>query len=742
MLSIALLATALTVECLLVVSAVLSPIPITVDQNFVQTLFVPYQKAFVPQRDLFLYGMGIMLGMAIFACLLSIVRFVKVSKAWDLKSLTVLHLSVAFLMGHAAFVIISMGNPVWAWPMFWGALILGIFLTIFWPDILSGVPVLKKWAASLKIPSWALPLLCCVLIFLVIFMPDLQAVVAREYLTSHFRDWDISIAGAAYALTRGLLPCVDVYTSYGFGAAVMTAKILSVLHGFDYSRVLGILMWAGIVYFVLWFLLLRRFLASTVLAMAAVVFAMRVQMFNNAVGTFIYSVPMSSVFRFCFDIAVFWMLWMHIQSRRFVFLILGAFCVSLGLFHMFSTGLSMFLAFTLYAAASAFFPALGGRKDFTLWRNHCLAVVSIFLWLGLWFYWSVGDHALGPLFYKNLVDFSSYQARGAFNGLLIQPLINRNTLLGLGGFVLPLFYLATFLYAVGLVVRQKSKKADVLAGLLAFYGLWAHMYYIVMVTQWYTMAVPGVMVLFYWINEGLAKLPLAHSRKISIGLLAAMFYCMFTAPSFTAYPNLLNFSRNPLVDMRTAFRTDASTDPDFDKAIAYFLDNSELPYYSLGQKDAASIFGGDFADDKALKDYYAKDTAWPEDVAMIKRLTPSGGQAAVLSSFEVLFLQRSDRKPFFYYYPLINSRPLIEKNFTQTRLASYIQLKRVMDQIESRKPEYIFMEMIFLAPKVPEYYLNNFEDLILLVQYLRVHYEPAEYSHFLVAMKRKDIEGK
>ena len=61
---------------------------------------------------------------------------------------------------------------------------------------------------------------------------------------------------------------------------------------------------------------------------------------------------------------------------------------------------------------------------------------------------------------------------------------DQNLLMGLGGLLYPVYYLATFLYVAGMVVMGRARAADVFAGLLAFYGLETHTYYIVMVTQW------------------------------------------------------------------------------------------------------------------------------------------------------------------------------------------------------------------------------------------------------------------
>ncbi len=728
----------LSIELILLISALLNHVPVTVDFSFLHSIVWHYQRNFRPQRNLFLYVLWLGLGIGVYACLWWGMKFGNKRPKGDLKPFLMFHMLIVFLMGHAAFEVLAVGNPVWAWPVFWGAFVLGVLISIFWPEFISGISFLKNYYASLKISSWVGVVLGCLFIFLVIFMPDLQAVVAMVFMGEYFHNWDFSLFGTVYAIAQGLIPCVDVSSTYGFGASVMLAKIVNLMGGFEYSKLLGISMWVGIVYFVLWFLLLRRFLSSTLLAFGAIVWAMRMQMFNSTIDPIVWATVMSSVFRFCFDIGIFWMLWMHIQTRRTFFLAVGAFIVSLAVFHLLSTGAYIFLVFGLYACVSAFMPCLGGgSRDYAVWRNHALVIGSVFAWTGLWFYMTVGTHLFEGSFLKNLEGYNSYFIRGAFTGPLTAPLLGNGVLIGICGLLYPVFYLATFLYVAGEVIVGKASGRDVFAGLLAAYGLETHSYYILMVTQWYTMGLPGLFIFFYWLNKALEKVSVPWRKRIVCGLVVAALYCLMTSRWFIGYPNLLSLSRNPVVDSRTSFRVSIKQVPYFHQLLVDFPEGFKLSVNSLGEKDEQLRYEKDFADDAALKAYYTQQTAWPEDTALIRRLTPEGGKAAVLSSYELLLLQRANRKPFFYYFPLINSRPMTVRNFMVTCLFCYPQLQNVLDQLETQKPPYIFMERIFLTPQVPQAYFYEFDDLIVLLRYVLSNYEPVEIGKYLVAMKRK-----
>jgi len=731
MIMMALLAVVLSVEFMLGLSALLKHVPVAVDPTVLHSILWHYQAAFQPQRNLFLYVLWIAMGIGAYGCLWRVMKT-------DLKAFLIFHLVIVGLMLHAAFEIGAGGDPVWARPVFWGTLAVGVTATIFWPVLLGKISWLKNKTASWRISPWMGVVGAGVFIFLVIFMPDLQSVVAMEFLGNYFRNWDSGLFGTVYAITHGLRPGIEVYATYGFGASVMTAKMVNWMGGFEYTRVLAVLMWVGIIYFSLWFLFLRKFLASTLLALAAIVWAIQVQMFClDVMEPLIWSMPASSVFRYCFDIGVFWMLWRHIQTQRIIFLAAAAVFVSLGLYHLLSTGTYLFIMFTLYACLSAFLPGLGGSKNALQWGKHALVILSVLVWTAVWFYLTVGTHFWEGAFQRNLAEFNSYFVRGDFAVAFTWSALPGDFARGFGGLVLPVFYLATFLYAAGEVMARRACGRDVLAGLLAFYGLENHSYFLLLVNQWYTMGLPGVFLGFYWITKGLARFPDHWRRRVACGLLVAALYALMTNRFFTAYPNLLNLSRNPIVDSRTAIRIGPRQLPYFNVQVADFPETYKLPLNSLGDKDEQLKYEKDFSSHAALKVYYAQQTALREDSALIRRLTPDGGKAAVISSFELLFLQRADRKPFFYYFPLIKSRMLTGRNFMETFLFGYPQLQKVLDQLQTEKPAYIFMERIFLTPQVPSAYFYDFGEVVTLLRYVFLNYEPVETGKYLVAMKRK-----
>ena len=98
---------------------------------------------------------------------------------------------------------------------------------------------------------------------------------------------------------------------------------------------------------------------------------------------------------------------------------------------------------------------------------------------------------------------------------------------------------------------------------------------------------------------------------------------------------------------------------------------------------------------------------------------------------------QADRKPFFYYFPMIDSRQMRMRDFPLTSLWTAGRLKVNLRQLEEQKPPYVFMERIFLNRPVPQAYLYDSPGLMDVLNYINDGYEPVAYGRYLVAMKRK-----
>ena len=108
---------------------------------------------------------------------------------------------------------------------------------------------------------------------------------------------------------------------------------------------------------------------------------------------------------------------------------------------------------------------------------------------------------------------------------------------------------------------------------------------------------------------------------------------------------------------------------------------------------------------------------------------------ALISSYEVKILIQARRKPFFYIFPLVNSRPMRMRLFEVTHMWTTTQLNATIKQLEEKKPAFVFMERVYLAREIPSSFLYDMPPVCILDNYVRQHYEPYAYGKYLVAMK-------
>ena len=97
---------------------------------------------------------------------------------------------------------------------------------------------------------------------------------------------------------------------------------------------------------------------------------------------------------------------------------------------------------------------------------------------------------------------------------------------------------------------------------------------------------------------------------------------------------------------------------------------------------------------------------------------------------------QADRRPFFYYFPFMLSRPMKMRMFGFSILWTTDQLAVIMKQLEESKPTYVFIERIFLTRQVPQIYLDIFPEELHILNYLDKNYKPYQVGKYLAALKR------
>jgi hypothetical protein len=305
------------------------------------------------------------------------------------------------------------------------------------------------------------------------------------------------------------------------------------------------------------------------------------------------------------------------------------------------------------------------------------------------------------------------------------------------GFVIPMVYLLTLLIFLSRLVSNLSEKTEWFIVVLCFYGLGTFHYYIARSsgTNYDAVGLPFVFILGFWVKIGIDSMKENRRTAVRVILLVLAGWALFTTQLFLSYPNMINLSSNPLTDPKVALPL-PNGKPYFNHLFRDFEPELKLSVNSLGGTQEEILAESDFKDDAALVQYYRKNSSFTRDAALIASLTAHSDEVPLISGFEVEMLMQANRKPFFYYFPLLISRPMTMRCFEACSIYTMDQLVKTIKKLEDVKPPYVFMERIYMVNEVPRAYLFRFPSLIPLVNYVRTHYTPVAQGEYLVALKR------
>jgi hypothetical protein len=643
---------------------------------------------------------------------------------------------VTFLMVSAVFkVLVYFNSPQLAQWSLTALIILSIAGKIFYPE-------LKRSAAAiyqrLGLIAWApyADVWWVAVIVLFIYMPDLERVISMIFLGECLHHFDFLIMSVGWASLWGQVPYVDVISQYGVGLPIIFAKLTHVFGGFEYVPVLRAMMWFVIVYFILTYFFVRYWLKSALIAGVAFLLIFRLQMFHYGVSPLIWCTASASPIRFGLDILWMAALLQHMRSGKSRWLVLAALYSGFAPYYMTSGGMCVMVTFYVYLLALIFLPSMSPvpskrRAYYLCW---VLPLVSALVFFGATF----KAHILQKEFWHNLVDYMVvFSNRGAMP--MFESLKYRHFWAFFMSMVLPFTYIATLLYISAGLYLEKKKDERVFTALLCIYGLANYQYYVVRsaVTSYYVDVLPFILIVCFWFMRCLDFMPLVWQRRLKAAAVALSFYALLTNQNYLAYPNLLNFSRNPMTDNLVIQRW-----PDrqgyFNNLFKKVKEEDKLPVNDLGNAQEDMRTEDDFKNDAALVDYYHDHFNFPEDAALIRRLTASGERVALISSFETKVLIQAGRAPFFYHFPLLTSRPMTFRTFPADAAEIPSFQSDTISELEGRRPMYVFMEKVFLQDQLPASYEEYNARLLAIIAYVRAHYQPVEQGKYLVAMKRKD----
>ncbi len=617
-----------------------------------------------------------------------------------------------------------------------------LLMKLFWPEIglISGK--LSRRIAALAISPRAYDIFSLVVIAAFIYVPDLERVAAQLFIGEQFHHFDFFLMSPGWAYLNGQLPYVGAISQYGVGVPAVLSRLAFLFGGFDYLPVLKMIMVLVIGYYLLLYGFLRYWLKSIPLALAAFFVAFRLQMFHYGVSPLCWIYPSTTPLRFGLDIVWLGLLLAHLRTGRPLFLVIAGLYSGAAFYYMTSTGACVIGAFYFYLAALWLVPHLrrqyfaAGRQRALIMAGGASVIVSAFVL----FWLTLGDHVFSRTFWHNMGEYLDFFSHGHAGGVLpiYESLKYRHFWASLMGFVLPLAYLTAFFFVGTLVYLKKVRNEHFLAVVIAVYGLANYQYYVVRsaVTSYYMNALPFVLLAAFGLAVIARRLDAVWQKRVIWGSLLLSIYALTTNHNYISYPNMFNFSRNPMTDITVAQRY-----PDrrgyFNHLVKAIKEEDKLPVNSLGDAVEDIRTEDDFKNDQELKEYFHSEFDFTDDAELIRSLTKEGQGVAVLSSFETRVLMQAKRAPFFYHIPLITSQPMRLRAYPADAAHSPNFLKDTLGQLEKDKPEYVFMEKVFLRENIPASYQDGNPNIVAIAQYIRAHYTSVRQGKYLTAMKRK-----
>ncbi len=679
-------------QLLVIVVLVFSFIPIKLSP-FVATLFPLHQKGVLPEREMLFYRIFVLGAMALQTAGLWIFRRRLKEEQFtpSLVGLTAANLFWLLIQLFCVFKMMIIDPSAWAKYVFYVSLAGALATRVFWPEVrIWAVRFYENVIQSESAINWrrvwdvAFP----AFIVLLLFVPDMDKVLARMFYRDQFYHLDAFLMAPAWAYQQGLTLNMDVISPYSTVMPVVFSFLSKLVGGFNYHNVVALFIAATIAYYIVFYALLRRWLGSALLASFGTLLAIKLQMFHWGVSPLIWQFPTATVLRYIFDLPVLWCIWQHIRTAEEKYLWIASAVCGVAAAYIVDTGVYLNMTFVFYLIALYF---LSPQKVFVFPRDVFKTAVLVvmpgaiaFFILGL----IQGPNVLNPQMYTNMFEHASLFLQGWGSLPMYEGLKDRQFFAFIMGFVIPVVYTWTLVFVGALCVLRQIHWRNFFVVILCVYGLALYHYFVnrSAVSSYYVVCLPFVGVVCYWLDKVIARFGHRVRRSLHCLVFAAMLCAMMTSYLFTYYPNMFNLS------------------------------------------------GMDWEPEKK---FYKEEFNFERDAELIRSLTGPKDRVALISSFETKILMDAGRKPFFYYFPLLESQHMRLPQFRGTYLHTVDRMKKTLGQLEGSKPAYVFIERKLFKRQIHPDYYQYYQTLNILVEYLGAHYTVDQEGKYLVALKRK-----
>lgn len=665
-------------QILIVVAAVCSFIPIHTP-DFVQKLFPFYLNDVRPEREMTFYRLWIIAAIGLQAGWCWALRKKIEQKDLWRQFLPYLCITAGFVLIQifAVFKFLVFAGAGWAKAFFFIVLALSVTVQIFWPEVKAAIPRFLRFIQRIgTCPAFVSYGLFAVLLWILVW-PDVTAVAARMFVRDNFYHLDSLIMSPGWAHLNGLLLNLDVTSQYSLAIPVIVAGLLNIFGGFDYFNVIALIIGVCMAYYFCLFVFIQRWLGSKALSAAATLVFVKLQLFHWGVAPLVWQYPSATAFRHWPDILFFLCLITHIRKGQALWSYCAWAIVGLSIVWMTDVGVYLLAAMVLYRAASF---VIAKSNPVSIARTIVKEVVCVFV-LAVTLMLCLQPQTVFNLeFWNNQFEFAALFLQGWGALPMTEGLLDKQFLAFCMGFVIPVVYLATLLYGLFQLLVYKRGKEILLLIAVSVYGLGLYHYFIHRsgVNSYYAVAMPFVVIVFFWVSRILGALPQRYNG-LRLVLPVAAIALLMTTYLATYYPNLVRLSR---------------------------LD-----------------FGPE-------KQYFKTNFDFDTDARLIIKYTKPQERVALISSFETKILMQANRPPLFYYFPLIESAQMTTGDVRNTYLHTHARIKKTIGQLDTRRPMYIFIEEKLLG-------VQGQEGMSALTKYIKDYYQLVDKGQYVAAFKRK-----
>jgi len=521
----------------------------------------------------------------------------------------------------------------------------------------------------------AVDVLVPILIVMSLWITDFPGAIAQLYKSDRLHHMDTFVGAPGWAAVSGSRLYDQTFSQYGYGMPHVLGKLATILGGFNYEHLLMVIISVAILYGIIFYFFLKAWLNSRWAAILGLLLVFKWHLFwPEPADFFVWKYPSATLVRYFFDIVVFLMIMLHAQNGRKRWIVLAALTNLLAFYYVNDSGLYLWVALVAYW--SSYLYVTGSWKKIYHW-----ALVALPLFIVIPAY-------LNKPFWMNMTEYIQL-ALGYFEPMKIEHVMKMVNFWPLAlGTSMVVTYCMTLLIVGTLCFLRRINTARLVLIPLCCYGLCTFQYFIFRSApaNIFVVVIPFVIIAVYLFCLALQHFFPAQKNKVLIFSCVMVFGCLIFSNAWARYPNIFNRQ----------------------KAIFDTVKNEQQQRLDI-----------------------------EADAHLIQAWSKPGDRVALLSSFEALLLMTANRKPYFYYFPLITPGEFYMLDFYGMKVYTKSMFQRLMGQLSNDPPPYLFVESKFVSGALPSVYYERSPSFLALISQIRAHYAPIAQGKYLLVLQYK-----